>query len=154
MKREEYRAWRAADLELKARLRGLRVDAAPGDPPQAVMTAYRHQYGPRRRQWWKWAAVPIAAAAAVVMGLWLKPPVKVAEPAAREMTERTTEFIPVRYGASVRTNEAVQIVRIRLPRGELMRLGLPVGTEAAGETVRADVLIGEDGLVKAIRFVY
>jgi hypothetical protein len=39
-------------------------------------------------------------------------------------------------------------------RSELMRLGLPVAPDAASAYIQADVLLGEDGLAKAIRFVY
>jgi hypothetical protein len=117
------------------------------------MAAYRREFPSRRRKW-SWFAIPVAAAAALRLGLWWKPSPGQPAPLPAPRAERTTEFIPVRYGASLAPNEQVQILRVRVARGELRRLGLPVAVEASGETVRADVMIGEDGMVEAIRFVY
>ena len=46
-----------------------------------------------------------------------------------------------------------RVVRVQLPRSALARFGLPVNAERAGEPVKADVLLGEDGTARAIRFV-
>jgi hypothetical protein len=40
-----------------------------------------------------------------------------------------------------------------MPRSALIRLGLPVNVERADTPVKADLLVGEDGLARAIRFV-
>ncbi|HUQ92227.1 MAG TPA: hypothetical protein VM120_11150 [Bryobacteraceae bacterium] len=80
-------------------------------------------------------------------------PLKVRPTRAR--AENVTGFIPLRYGKPVEAGETFQILRIQLPRAELLRMGLPVAMDgASNSTVRADVLLGEDGLAKAIRFVY
>lgn len=50
--------------------------------------------------------------------------------------------------------EELRLLRIQLPESELMRLGLPVAPRLEQRYVRADVLLGEDGLARAIRFVY
>jgi hypothetical protein len=47
----------------------------------------------------------------------------------------------------------VQVVRVELPRSALQSFGLPVNAERAGERVKADVLLGHDGVARAIRFV-
>ena len=49
--------------------------------------------------------------------------------------------------------ERGQIVRVRLPRSALTVFGLPVNEEHVEETIRADVVLGEDGLARAVRFV-
>ncbi|MSV29631.1 MAG: hypothetical protein EXQ52_12935 [Bryobacterales bacterium] len=46
-----------------------------------------------------------------------------------------------------------RLVRVRLPRSSLRAFGLPMNEERAFETVKADVVLGEDGLARAIRFV-
>lgn len=74
--------------------------------------------------------------------------------AAAAPREQATEFIPLRYGKPVESGELVQVIRMQFPRGELARLGLPVTPDAATGMVKADVLIGEDGMAKAIRFLY
>jgi len=65
--------------------------------------------------------------------------------------EHMTDFIPVFYDPE--PIERGQIVRVRLPRTALTVFGLPVNEEQAEGTIRADVLLGEDGLARAVRFV-
>lgn len=64
--------------------------------------------------------------------------------------EITTEFIPL---AGFTQSEGVHLVRVELPRSALTSFGIPVNAERAGERVKADVLLGEDGTARAIRFV-
>jgi hypothetical protein len=68
--------------------------------------------------------------------------------------EEVTDFVPLHYGKAVEPGEPLQVVRIQLPRAELARLGLPVAPGGARAMIKADVALGDDGLVKAIRFVY
>jgi hypothetical protein len=68
--------------------------------------------------------------------------------------EVSTAFLPLPY-ASIPTRDA-QVVRIVVPRTALGAFGLlPVdatGSDVTG-TVVADVIVGEDGLARAVRFV-
>lgn len=64
-----------------------------------------------------------------------------------------TDFIPLTYGASLDGMDGGHVVRVELPRTALAQFGLPVNAERATEPVTADVLLGEDGLARAIRFV-
>lgn len=68
-------------------------------------------------------------------------------------SEIVTDFMPLTYGAAMGTNEDAQLVRVELPRSALVSMGLPVDVEKTGERVKADVLLGHDGLARAIRFV-
>ena len=43
------------------------------------------------------------------------------------------------------------IVRVRMQRGALGTLGLPVNEERAGEWIQVDLLVGNDGLPQAVR---
>ena len=43
------------------------------------------------------------------------------------------------------------IVRVRMQRGALGALGLPVNEERAGEWIQVDLLVGNDGLPQAVR---
>ena len=45
-----------------------------------------------------------------------------------------------------------QLMRVRMPRPALNFLGLPINEQFIQEPVTADVLIGEDGVIRAIRF--
>ena len=44
-----------------------------------------------------------------------------------------------------------EIVRVRMQRGALGALGLPVNEERAGEWIQVDFLVGNDGLPQAVR---
>lgn len=67
--------------------------------------------------------------------------------------EITTNFIPLTQGYSLAMNEGGQLVRVELPRAALSSFGLPVNSERLDEPVKADVVVGYDGIARAIRFV-
>ncbi|MBO0721223.1 MAG: hypothetical protein J2P41_10390 [Blastocatellia bacterium] len=73
--------------------------------------------------------------------------------AAVKEREDTTEFISLRYGDDNEPMESGDVIRVLMPRSALVTLGLPVNVLRADEPVMADLLIGEDGLARAIRFV-
>lgn len=66
--------------------------------------------------------------------------------------EVMTEFLPLTY-VSEAAQETGQVVRVRIPRATLASFGLPVNAERVNELIKADILIGDDGLARAIRFV-
>lgn len=67
--------------------------------------------------------------------------------------EITTEFIPLMQDGGFGQSEGVHLVRVELPRSALSSFGIPVNAEQSGGRVKADVLLGEDGTARAIRFV-
>lgn len=67
--------------------------------------------------------------------------------------EIATDFMPVSYGDNLNEIENGRIVRVEMPRSALAQFGLPVNMERANERIKADVLIGDDGMARAIRFV-
>jgi len=64
-----------------------------------------------------------------------------------------TEFMPVGYLSVDALQDGGQIVRVELPRTTLVKFGLPVNMDRYNERVKADVLLGLDGMAHAIRFV-
>jgi hypothetical protein len=64
----------------------------------------------------------------------------------------TSDFFPLRPGPVVDAGEFASLVRVSLPRSEMRRFGLFAGFEAM-ESVQADVVIGQDGMARAVRFV-
>lgn len=66
--------------------------------------------------------------------------------------EVTTQFLPLGAGL-IDAGERTQVVRISVPKTALLAMGLPVKMERLDERVQADVLLGEDGTARAIRFV-
>jgi hypothetical protein len=67
--------------------------------------------------------------------------------------EVVTQFFPLREGEDLTALESVRLVRVELPGSALGEVGLPVDPELANEPVKADVMLGQDGLARAIRFV-
>ncbi|HKS30640.1 MAG TPA: hypothetical protein VJS44_22630 [Pyrinomonadaceae bacterium] len=67
--------------------------------------------------------------------------------------EIATDFMPVSYGDNLNEIDNGRIVRVEMPRSALAQFGIPVSPERSGERIKADVLIGDDGMARAIRFV-
>jgi hypothetical protein len=67
--------------------------------------------------------------------------------------EIVTDFMPLTYDSGALAMESGHVVRVELPRSALVSMGLPMNLERAGEPVKADVLMGDDGVARAIRFV-
>lgn len=67
--------------------------------------------------------------------------------------EVVTEFYPLRAGEDPTGWETMQLVRVELPRSALSEIGLLLTPELVNASVKADVVLGEDGLARAIRFV-
>ncbi|MBN8729266.1 MAG: hypothetical protein J0L64_01905 [Acidobacteria bacterium] len=72
--------------------------------------------------------------------------------------EIATDFFPLRPDPLMEPGEWLRIVRARIPRSELRRFGLaaaPVFSAAQqSPDVAADVVFGNDGTARAIRFIH
>jgi hypothetical protein len=64
-----------------------------------------------------------------------------------------TDFIALSSDAELASMESGQLVRVMLPRSALAAWGLPFNREIADKPVSAQVLIGQDGIARAIRFL-
>ena len=67
-------------------------------------------------------------------------------------TEIATDYLPLTYVANSEERSG-QVVRVEMPRSAMLALGLPLNNEPIGKVVKADVIVGDDGLALAIRFV-
>lgn len=67
--------------------------------------------------------------------------------------EVATDYLPLIVGTEVPPVENGQVIRVQMPRSALASFGLPFDLERANESVKADVLVGDDGLARAVRFV-
>ncbi|MFN0085718.1 MAG: hypothetical protein ACKVX9_10045 [Blastocatellia bacterium] len=70
-----------------------------------------------------------------------------------EVAEVATDFLPLTYSDRSMPMESGQLIRVQMPQSALAKFGLPVNIERADVPVKADLLVGEDGLARAIRFV-
>jgi hypothetical protein len=61
------------------------------------------------------------------------------------------EFIPLQYAEN--PSNSFQVVRVELGSSDLQQLGFPGAPEWENRSVKADIVVGEDGLPHAIRFV-
>lgn len=88
----------------------------------------------------------------------IRPDGRNAKPAASQSKpinagEIATDFLPLTYGGTANLADGGSMVRVKLPRSAMASFGLPVNMDRANEMVKADVLLGVDGLAHAIRFV-
>lgn len=70
------------------------------------------------------------------------------EGAAREVV---TDFFPLMDPAP--PFDRGEILRVQLPASALQAVGLPVADDRRADQIQADVLVGEEGLPRAIRFI-
>jgi hypothetical protein len=68
-------------------------------------------------------------------------------------SEITTPFISLTQGYTLPMPEGGQLLRVELPRSALASFGLPVNEERLNGRIKADVVVGNDGIPRAIRFV-
>ena len=57
------------------------------------------------------------------------------------------------YLSEASLQEGGQIVRVEVPRSTLASFGVPVNMDRYNERVKADIVVGVDGMAHAIRFV-
>jgi hypothetical protein len=63
-------------------------------------------------------------------------------------------FIPLPNSAGVAADEDdVNLVRVEVPRSAMIALGLDVSADRASELVEADVMLGSNGVARAVRFL-
>jgi len=144
-------------------LRALRDDDAEGGASPAVEERLRAEVRrirrARRRR--NYAVVAGIAAAIVITAVPVRRMFQEPPPAARSaadtapapVAEVSTEFFPLIY-SSIPTTTG-HLVRLDVPRSALASFGLadPPFAGTAPDTIPADVLVGDDGLARAVRFV-
>jgi hypothetical protein len=161
-------------LRLAAGLRVMAHDgravAAPPRVEANLIEAFRKEMTPsgprlaaiRSFPVFSWAAV---AAAAIAMVVWVAPRRPAAPPAAHHTPAAQVElaslvddaadddgFIPLPNAERVGPNDDVHVVRMELPRSAMLVVGLDVSPERVSERVEAEVMLGPDGLARAVRF--
>jgi len=147
-------------------------DAAKQAPPHVskmLLEGFRERRiaGRRRRHSWIRWGVTGAVAAMLLIGsaLMLRktaemPVVRGTVPVAADDEangvaetgeEVATDFIPLSYDPVPAGTTSV--VRVQLPREALIAFGLPVNEDRTEDLVQADLLLDENGLARAVRFV-
>ena len=136
----------------------------------------------QNKVWWSISAVAAIAAGLAVMILMRPAPPK-AEPAViraggpesprpveavalhapqKSQPERSVRARPAKAvlsfyalpsASELPPVENAMVVRVQLPISSLRLMGLPVSEESSAENIQADVLVGQDGLARGVRFV-
>ncbi len=89
----------------------------------------------------------------VVRELKHRPPATKMKPESRSNVGREeirSDFIALSYA---RDPESGQIVRVKVPSSMLVTMGLVASVEKPTDLVDAEILVGDDGLSRAIRFI-
>ena len=117
--------------------------------------------GTRSNAWNRGTFLALVAAVTIcvsVPAIWwrtqrLTPSTSLATTSGPMARAATTEFFPLFYGSI--PSSSGHIVRMEVPRASLARFGLASAHDADQTTgmVLADVLVGDDGLARAVRFV-
>ncbi len=74
-------------------------------------------------------------------------------PKVRRPVERVTRFFPTMLAADDQPGVNLQLVRVTVPGKSLDAMGFSVDPRQSEKSIKADILIGADGLTRAIRFV-
>jgi anti-sigma factor RsiW len=159
---------RELEAGFRAVAAGFRRVEAPPCVEARLLSAFRRQTGneyraPSRR--WipavTWAAAFAAMFALAALLVRERQP-EVARPVAPHSVELailqpqadSDGFIPLPNAAGVAADEDdVNLVRVELPRSAMIALGLDVGADRAEEMVEADVMLGSNGMARAVRFL-
>jgi predicted anti-sigma-YlaC factor YlaD len=94
-----------------------------------------------------WAAAAALAAAACLF-VFVAPPQHPAEPPA--VTDES-QFVPIPYTVPLSPEERASVVQMEIPVSALIAAGFRMPAMDAGATVKADVLVSQDGRARAIR---
>jgi hypothetical protein len=168
---------------LASGLRTLAADWRPVEAPARVegrlTAAFLGQAGrtvlhPAIRWWVPVATWAMATAAVVALAMFLVRDRQVVAPAHRTASSRfqlaaveppadfemlgdasdtESDFIPLPNAERIEPNEELNVVRVEVPRSAMIALGYAVGEDRASEPVEAEVVLGADGLARAVRFL-
>jgi hypothetical protein len=129
---------------LRRGLKALAASETSGPPPglEAALLAQLKKR-PGRIISWPLALEALAAAAVIAIA--------VVGSRAPEPVE--TGFVSVPFVEPIGPTETARVVRVRMPVGALAKWGMPVATANPNQSIDADVVLGEDGLARAVRFI-
>lgn len=156
---------------------------APLEVEQQLIAAFRTRAQKRKTTRWWWTGSAVAAIAASVLLFAVArgpskpvPPVlnDVHAPAEARATtppqqlpvtkvgrarrrrrpmRETAEFYALPDADNAIPLEHATVVRVQMPMSDLRELGVEINEQRASDQVQADVLLGQDGIARAVRFV-
>jgi len=143
------------DSESMKRLRAS-VEVPPADPArEAALLAAFDAHRARRRQrlsFPAWAAAAALVVITVSLNWIVVQPPKAIQPAAPDAPADLSGFVAWPGSSAWPPLESGSLMRVELPVSLLPTLGLSAPSSAAG-LVPADIVVGQDGLARAVRLV-
>ena len=169
--------------EYRSAIAALQSGSAPERVEQNVVGAFRRRKRSRVARRWGVGAVAAAGALAAVGAYRIPQPTIIAPPApliahiaapplvavaplvgtdsarrvrrqrVNRQEEIVTPYYPLPSADSLPAPDAEAVVRMMVPGSTLQLVGFPVNEVSRPEFVRADVVVGQDGMARAIRFV-
>ncbi|MBV8551671.1 MAG: hypothetical protein JOY54_10245 [Acidobacteriaceae bacterium] len=141
--------------EILARLAVAQPREASPDTEERILAAFRARRRRLRPAWAYWAS----AAACLALGFgwfWMYHPAQspvTAATANESYHSATAGFVALPYAQSDVPMEEAIIVRVTLQPSELRVLGAPIIVRKATGRINADLLVGQDGVARAVRVV-
>jgi hypothetical protein len=169
--------------EYRRAIASLKTENAPERVEQNVLAAFRRQKRSRVERRWGWGAAVAAAVVLAAVGAYrIQQPSSVAQPmpllahiaapppvasapsapklavrrsprVAKRQEEIATPYFALPGAESLPSPDAEAVVHMVVPRSTLQLVGFPVSEVPRPEFIRADVVVGQDGMARAIRFV-
>lgn len=142
-------------------LRGSLLDQhAPPGVEKELMQAFARQFPPRRWYHWlspaQWGIAGGFGTTALVAVLALSLSMNAPQPASPPQMIASDDgpaFIALESLERIEQEQAPQMIEADVPRTALATLGVAVNPEYAGDSVRAEMLVGADGSPLALRLV-
>lgn len=120
-------------------------------PPAAMEAKLLRQIRPARK---RWHGLLLAAAALVLLAVFARKEIWKAKPADTDASQTANApLIPIPYAEPLYTAERTELVRVNIPVAQLLSWGFSASGADPNSRVNADVLMGEDGLARAVRVV-
>jgi hypothetical protein len=164
---------RRLELGLRVMAEDMRAVAAPPRVEANLIDAFHREIAPAGRRAARILSIPAyswlaagAAAAVLAMGVLIVPHRHATVPAAHHSATAAIElasltddaadddgFIPLPNAERVGPNDDVHVVQMELSRSAMLEVGLEVSPDRVSESVQAEVMLGPDGLARAVRFI-
>jgi anti-sigma factor RsiW len=159
---------RELEAGFRAVAAGFRRVEAPPRVEARLRAAFRRQTGGENRattrRWIPVVTWAAAFAAMFALAAFLvrdrqpeavRPPVQRAVELAMLQPQADSDgFIPLPNSVGLAADEDdVNLVRVEVPRSAMIALGLDVSADRAEELVEADVMLGSNGIARAVRFL-
>src|SRR5947209_6605219 len=114
----------------------------------------------RRKRWLPAAGIAGIASIAAAVLLFVSVPNHstdtsnpVAQSAAAGAEDVDADFYPLPEADGLPPVETATVVRVQMPLASLQLMGVAVNDAGSGDSVQADILLGQDGLARGVRLV-